>query len=298
MAKKYSLIRGRALRVTRLDGCGNPVPGPDSVVATKGFISVGLTANTEEGEAISVTNANGDICISDTPAPKFTGYGVEVSLCGVDPNLVNLMTNQPLVYDGSATPEAVGFRVNSKVDLDDSGFSIEMWSGVPAAVCEPGQSQQFGYFLLPFLKGGVLGDLTIENGPVNFSITGAQTKDGSSWGVGPYNVVTDEDGDASPLLEPIDPNDHLHVQLTNVAPPVTENAPTALGVPATGVTAGIPGAAVPANSYFPADFAELDASTLAPSVTTAWTNNQYIRLRDGSTAHWAGTTAKWEVGPA
>lgn len=294
--KQFSLIRGRALRVTRLDGCGNPQPGPDSVVSSKGFISVGLTANTEEGEAISVTNANGDICISDTPAPKFTGYGVEINLCGVDPNLVNLLTNQPLVYDGSLDPIAIGFRVNSKVNLDESGFALELWSGVPAAACEPGQSQAFGYMLLPFIKGGVLGDLTVENGPVNFTVTGAQSKDGSSWGVGPYLVTLDGDGDASPLLEPIDANDHLHVQVTSVPPPIAEGGGTPLGVAATGATAGIPGTSTPANSYLPANFAELDDSAITASPTTAWTNNQYISLRDGTSAHWSGTD--WEVGPA
>lgn len=296
MAKQFSLIRGRALRVTRLDGCGNPVPGSDSVVSTKGFISVGMTSNTEEGEAISVTNANGDICISDTPAPKFTGYGLEITLCGVDPNLVNLLTGQPLVYDGATIPEAIGFRVNSGIDLDDSGFAIELWSGVPATVCEPGQTQAFGYLLIPFIKGGVLGDLTVENGPVNFSVTGAQSKDGSSWGVGPYDVTLDGTGQPSPLLEPIDPRDHLHVQVTNVAPPTAEGGPSPLGSAAVGATAGTPGVATPAGSYFPANFEALDAGTLTASPTTAWTAGQYITLGDGSTAHWNATD--WVEGPA
>ena len=138
MTKCFSLIRGRAMRVTKLDGCGSPILGPDSVVVSKGFIAVGFEANTEEGEEISIPNANGDICISDIPAPKLTGYELEISLCGVDPNLVNLLTGQPLVYDDQATPEAVGFRVNTGVDLDASGFALELWSGVPAAACEPG----------------------------------------------------------------------------------------------------------------------------------------------------------------
>jgi hypothetical protein len=293
----YALIRGRALRVTRLDGCGNPVTGPDSVVATKGFISVGLTANTEEGEAISVPNANGDICISDTPPPKFTGYGVEVNLCGVNPNLVNLLTGQPLVYDAeTVNPAVIGFRVNSKVNLDDSGFALEMWSGVPAAACEPGTGQQYGYLLLPFVKGGVLGDLTVENGPVNFIVTGAQTKDGSGWGVGPYNVTLDASDQEAPLTEPITVGDHLHVQLTSVPPPNTDGDVEALGVEATTGVAGIPGTYTPANSYGRASVAELIADPLIASPNTAWTTGQYITNRDGSKAHWNATA--WVAGPA
>lgn len=292
----YSLIRGRALRATRLDGCGNPVPGPDAVVVTKGFISVGLTSNTETGEAISVTNANGDICISDTPAPKVTGFGVEVTLCGVDPNLVNLLTGQPLVYDGAVDPEAIGFRINTAISLDDSGFALELWSGVPAAACVPGQGQNYGYLLLPFVKGGVLGDLTVENGPVNFVVTGAQTKDGSGWGVGPYDVTLDGDGDPSPLLEAIDSRDHLHVQITAVPPPDVSDEPIALGVPATGAAAGIPGTLTPSGSYGRASMADLLATPLTASPGTAWTTGQYISNRDGTKAHWNATI--WVAGPA
>lgn len=293
---QFSLIRGRALRVTRLDGCGNPVPGPDSVVVTKGFISVGLTSNTEAGEAISVTNANGDVCISDTPPPKFVNFGIVITLCGVDPNLVNLLTGQPIVYDGATTPEAVGFRVNSGIDLDSSGFAIEMWSGVPADTCVPGQGQNYGYMLLPFVKGGVLGDLTIENGPVNFTVTGAQSKDGAAWGVGPWDVVLDGQGQESPLLEPMDSKDHLNVQVTNVAPPTPTDGATALGVEATGVAAGRPGTLTPPNSYSRADFTELTAEPLVASPLTAWTTGQYVPLRDGSRAHWDGDS--WVAGAA
>lgn len=293
MTKCFSLIRGRAMRVTRLDGCGAPVPGPDSVVSSDGFISVGLTAQTEEGEAISVTNAAGRVCISDTPAPKFTGYGLEIALCGVDPNLVNLFTGQPLVLDPDG--EAIGFRVSSAIDLDDSGFALELWSGVPAAACEPGAGQTYGYMLIPFVKGGILGDYTVENGPVNFTITGANSKDGSAWGVGPYNVTNDENGDAGPLLEAIGIKDHLHVQLTSVPPPEPGCGAVALGTPATGATAGIPATLTPANSYAPADLTDA-ATGFTASPLTAWTTGQYVTLLDGTQAHWDG--AAWVAGVA
>src|SRR5690348_1604252 len=106
----FSLVRGRAIRVTKLDGCGRVTPGPNSVIASEGFISVGLTANTEAGTAISVTNAAGNVCILDEPQPKFTGYTVEVAFCGVDPELVSMMTGNPTVLDANGDL-AVGFRV-------------------------------------------------------------------------------------------------------------------------------------------------------------------------------------------
>jgi hypothetical protein len=291
----FSLIRGRVLRATKVDSCGAPVLGATSKVVSKGFISVQFTANTEEGEAISVTNANGDICVQDTPAPRFVNYALEIAFCGVDPNLINLMTGNPLVYDGSVTPEAVGFRVNSGLDLDAQGFALELWSSVPAAACVDGQAS-YGYFLSPFVKGGIIGDFTIENAAVNFTLTGATTRDGSGWGVGPYDVV-DDAGTPSPLLTAIDDKDHLHVQITTIAPPVDECGATEVGVEATGATAGIPATLTPSNSYPPADFAALLADPLTATPGTAWTTGQYVELGDGSHAHWDGS-APWVAGDA
>lgn len=290
----FSLVRGRAIRVTRLSGCGDPVLGPDSVVTSEGFISVGLTANQETGESISVTNAAGKVCILDEPAPKFVNYSVDVSFCGVNPELIGLMTGQPVRLSADGT-EIVGFRVNSKVKVDKTGFALEMWSSVPTEECDDSGEQSYGYMLLPFLKGGTLGDFTVENGAVNFSMTGARSKDNPGWGAGPYDVVRDEDGAAGPLNEPVVVGDHLIVELTTVAPPDTDDdSGAALGVAAAGVTAGSPGTYTPGNSYGPANLTELQASSLGSG--SAWTTGQYVTLRDGSTAHWTGTA--WAAGAA
>lgn len=290
-SKTFSLVRGRRIRVTKTDACGDPVLGPTSVVTSEGFISVGLTANQEEGETISVTNAAGNVCILDEPSPKFLNYGVEVAFCGVNPDLIHLMTGQPLVMNAAGT-EAVGFGVDTTVDLALQGFALEMWSNVPAGICDGNTGVSYGYFLLPFVKGGVLGDFTIENAAINFTLTGATTKDGNEWGVGPYDVTRDETGVAGPLNEAIPATRHLHMELVTVAPPEAVEGATALGEPATSATAGTPGTYVPANSYGPEDLA--DAVTLTADPATDWTTGQYITLRDGSNANWNGTA--WVAG--
>jgi hypothetical protein len=222
--KCFSLVRGRSMRVTRLDGCGTVVPGTDASVVSDGFITVSLTAQTDEGTTISVTNAAGDICILDEPCPKFTGYEISVEFCSVNPALYEIMTGQMPVFDAAAAPgpNAVGFRMNSGIDACDSGFALEVWSQVPTAICEPGSGVNYGYFLVPFVKGGVISDFTIGNDAVNFTLSGAKSKDGSNWDVGPYDVVKDSLDAASPLLVPIDSKDHLHMQLTTVPPPDPE----------------------------------------------------------------------------
>jgi hypothetical protein len=290
----FSLVRGRALRVTKLDGCGRVLPGSRAQVTTEGFISVGLTANTEEGETISVTNAAGKVCILDEPSPSFTGYSIEVAFCGVDPELFSLMTGQNVVLNADGT-DAIGFRMNSGVSLAGSGFALEMWSNVPVAACDASGGASYGYFLIPFVQGGVLGDFTVENGAINFTLSGATSKDGNEWGVGTADVVRDDTGTPSPLLEALDSKDHLHMQLTTVPPPTVTCGAVALGTPATGATAGSPATLTPANSYPPADLTDAQTGFTA-TPTTAWTTGQYAVLEDGTEVHWDGTA--WVEGRA
>lgn len=215
MTECFSMIRGRALRATRLDECGAPYEEEEAyAIATDGFISVELVAETEEADEWSISNQNGDVLIADQSAPTILGYQVAVHLCGVNPDLISLLTGQPVVLDGNDI--SVGFRANTEVEAVN--FALELWSDVPAALCVDGQ-KTYGYLLLPYITSGTVGDFSVENAAVNFSITGGRTKVGSKWGRGPYYVTIGGDGNLSQLATPIDPEDHLHVQMTRVAPP-------------------------------------------------------------------------------
>jgi hypothetical protein len=294
-SKCFSLVRGRALRATKLDACGAKSLGPKSTVNTDGFISVAFTANTDEGETISQANAAGRICILDEPAPLFLGYTVEIQFCGVNPDLYGLMTGQPVVFDDQATPQGVGFQVNDNVNIDGQGFALELWSNVPGAVCAGGVTQ-YGYLLIPFLKGGIIGDFTVENAAVNFTLSGAKSRTGNAWGVGPYNVIKTAAGAASPLLVALPTTNHLHMQLTTLAPPTAVCGATALGTLATGYTAGIPATPTPANSYSHNTLAALIAAAPTKTPATLWTTGQHVLLQDGTHAYWNATT--WIAGDA
>lgn len=287
-----SLIRGRVMRVTKLDACGAKILGPDSVVVTDGFVSIQMSAQTTTGNTITVTKANGIDCVSDVPAPKFTGYQVQAAFCGVEPVLFSMMTGQAVVYAGDGTTP-VGIEESSDVDLDGFAFAIEVWSSVPIGACDDGE-QQYGYFLLPFVKGGVFTDSTIQNDAVDFGIQNALTKDGQGWGVGPYDVVLDDTDTPGPLNVALATNAHRHLELTTVAPPASADGAQALGVPATSAVAGIPGHYAPTNSYGRANLAAMTGLTASPS--SAWTTGQYVTMRDGNKAHWNSTT--WIAGPA
>lgn len=219
--KCASFLRGRRMRVTRLDACGRPIYGPESVVSTKGFISIAYTAVTDEGEEINVPNASGETCIREPATPKFLGYTVEVTFCQVDPDLFAMMTGQRVLED--ANGDVVGFSMDTAVNAADSAFSLEAWAGSPATGgCAEGAEGNFGYILLPFLQGGIVGDFTLENAEVTFTVSGAATKDGNAWGVGPYDVVNGIGGTPQPLFEAVKTTEHLILLLTGVAPPEAE----------------------------------------------------------------------------
>jgi IPT/TIG domain len=224
----FPLVRGRTMRVTKVGGCCEPLAGDDNMVVTDGFVSVALTSNITEPEEIVVTNANGQTCVRDPGCPEFNGYGVELTFCDVSPCLFAIVTGQPAVlnHDG----DVVGFRMNSDVNICGQGFALEVWMGVPGVACT-GEEGAFGYLLLPCLQSGVIGDFTIENAAVTFTVTGASTRDGNGWGVGPYNdVVTDGSGNPASLPEALDTNDHLYVAFTTQAPPEPTDGCAALVV--------------------------------------------------------------------
>lgn len=304
----FPLVGGSVMRVTRLDGCGRPdATDPNcQQVTSDGFVSIEVTANIEEGDAISVTNAAGKVCVSQTPCPTLTGYSVNMTFCNVDPDLFAMTTGQKSVLD-PATGDGIGFRVNTGESGCDRGFALEVWSAVPGVTCPVDDQgnpiedaeKPSGYILFPFLQGGVFGDFTIENDAVSFVVQGATTKDGSGWGVGPYDVTLDDAAEAGPLSTPIGAKDHMHVQVTYVAPPSPDCGCNPLNVvAATGATAGSPGTWTPASSDPPDSLSALQGATppITASPTTAWTAGQSVELDNGSDAHWDGDS--WAAGVA
>jgi hypothetical protein len=254
------------MRVTKVDGCCAPLAGEDNMVVTDGFVSVALTSNITEPEEIVVTNANGQTCVRDPGQAEFNGYGVEITFCEVSPCLFSIVTGQPSYLDADGA--VAGFRMNSDVNLAGEGFALEVWMGVPGVACT-GEGGAFGYLLLPCLQGGVVGDFTIENAAVTFTITGASTKDGNGWGVGPYDVVAGAGGGAAePLADALDPNDHLLVTFTTVEPPeptdgcaeLVVNIPPAIAsvTPNTGPAAGGTSVTISGSNFTGATAVEFD----------------------------------------
>lgn len=213
----FQPIRGKRIRATRLDECGNAPSGgtPESQVTTDGFISVSLTSEVESGVEIVTRKADGSLCVNDRGPDSFKRFTVGIGFCGVDPGLFDLVTNAVGYNDWNGDVNGIVVPEGTV----DTKFALELWTGLTGAACPTGVEEASGYMLLPFVNAGVLGDLEINGeNSIDFTMTGAFTMGGNTWGTGPYEVM-DNAGSADVLPSPLDPSDHLLLTQTGISPP-------------------------------------------------------------------------------
>ena len=224
----WSSVRGKRMRVTRLDECGAPVIGACSTVVSGGFISVQYSQELQDAQEISVLNANSELCIEDPGNSQLKWITAEIAFCGVDPDIAEIITGADKVVNSAS--KSSGIRVQSGLVL--SQFALEVWTDIPNQVCSTTDPRAYGYFLLPFVTQGNLADMTIENDALTFTVSNARTKGGSGWDIGPYDVVETAVPPAvsvpGPLLTPIGPTDHMHIDRVTIAPPAVTDGCVAL----------------------------------------------------------------------
>lgn len=207
------------MRLTRLDDCCAPLPAatPCASLVTKGFVSVAYSPEISEAEDIELKNAGDEICVTDPGCDSVKWMNVELNFCQVDPDIFTFTTGAPLVLDYAGN--SVGNRIR-KGNYCSINFGLELWTDIPSDACGPDAAgASYGYFLLPCVGAGIIGDFTIENDALTMQIN-AKARAGSGWGVGPYDVdQINIAGDAGPLLTPIGPDDLMDMHVTTIAPP-------------------------------------------------------------------------------
>lgn len=215
----FPFAQGRRLRVTKLDRCGNPqVEDACAQVVSKGFVQVSVSSNTITGTSIQPLNAGGELCYRLQSPDVFTGHNLSIEFCEVDPSLMGLVTLSNQVTDWN--DDIVGFQ--TVAGSHPAGYALEVWMGVPGVEC-PEESDfevdSLGYVLFPFIIPGALGDFTIGNDAINFTVAG-YTRENLNWGQGPYDVVAqDALNTPGPLIEEIGAGVHAHLQWTSVPAP-------------------------------------------------------------------------------
>lgn len=209
------------IRVTKLNSCGQVVTGSCSQVVSDGIISIEMTKNYEDREEFFVKNGDGAFCVRETNPPILKWIDLVITLCNVDPDIVNLVAAEPLYTDDSSGAVKIGWST-AEGSAANVNFALEGWTRLSGtgALCSGGT--QYGYVLFPWVVEGTIGDMTLENGVVNFTVN-ARTHGDSLWGVGPYNVdysdATPGGTTPIPMLTPILSNQHHRMFITRLAPP-------------------------------------------------------------------------------
>jgi len=211
------------VRATLLNSCGQVVTGSCSKVVTDGIISIEMTKQYEDRQEFFVKNGDGNFCVKETNPPILKWINLVVTFCNVDPELVNIMTAEPLVSDDAASPRRTGFSTQEGTAAA-ANFALEGWTRITNAGVSCTGGQEYGYVLFPWVIEGTVGDMTFQNDTVSF-VLNARTRSNSLWNLGPYNVDYSDNPAGStnpiPLLTPILSTQHHRMFLTRLAPPTS-----------------------------------------------------------------------------
>ncbi len=226
----YTPFKLPRVRATLLTSCGLPQTGSCSTVVSDGIISVEMTKEYEERQEFFVKNGDGVFCVKESNAPILKWINLVLTFCNVDPELVNIMSAEPLVADNAASPRNTGFSTQEG-SAANANFALEGWTRISNAGVSCTGGQEFGYVIFPWIVEGTVGDMTFQNDTVSF-ILNARTRSASLWGTGPYFVDYSDNpaGSTTPiaLLTPIGSTQHHRMFLTRLAPPTASCGCSAL----------------------------------------------------------------------
>lgn len=180
-----SAAQGTVLRLVKLDICGNPVTGASSaVVVTKGYISVAPEPQYEDGDVIRQKTASGELCTNVVGPNAYANSNLDINMCVLDPDAMVLMTGGRLLGTGSPV---TGTGIAQGYNNADAHVSVETW--MPAAgraACDPITGlKRYIYFAWMHTFNYKVNSWTIENGPLELSVSGMTTYPSPLWGRGP-----------------------------------------------------------------------------------------------------------------
>lgn len=177
-------IKGKTVRLTRLDSCGNVVEGSCSTLVSDCFVNVTLTGEYEAGDEYIQKSAWGELCVNDKDPDVLKRVNVSIQFAEINPDALDIITDaNPVIASGNTIGASYGTAAN------DEAFALEVWTKRTGVDCTTGGSQEWGYFVVPFVRNGkVDGDITIANSVLTMTFMGEGYPAPASWGTGPYTA--------------------------------------------------------------------------------------------------------------
>lgn len=173
-------IKGKVVRLTRLDECGNPVEGSCTTLVSECFVSVTLSPEFEAGTEFVQKSAWGTLCINDKDPDVLKRYNTQIVFAEINPDALDIIAGaEPVVVSGDTIGATVG------PELNEQAFALEVWTKRTGADCVAGDPE-WGYFVLPFIRNGKIdGDITIENNALTLQVMGEAFAT-TTWDNSPY----------------------------------------------------------------------------------------------------------------
>lgn len=203
--KVLKSIKGRVVRITRLNECGAVVVGSCSTVVSECFVSVTLSPEIEAGDEYLLKSAWGDLCVNDKDPDRVKWLNVSIDFAEINPDILDIIANMTPIINVDTIGSTLGPNTNT------DGFALEVWTKRTGATCST-VAPEWGYFVVPFVRNGRLdGDITIENGTLTTSVIGQAFGAPATWGLDPYS--------GNPLGVTFPVGDYMGMSVTTVQPP-------------------------------------------------------------------------------
>jgi hypothetical protein len=203
-------IKGKTVRLTRLDECGLIAEGSCTTLVSDCFVSVTMTGEYEAGDEFIQKNAWGELCINDKDGDVLKRVSVAIQFAELNPDALDIIAQANPVISGYDT---IGASFGT--ELNQSSFALEVWTKRTGQDCAP-EGVEWGYFLVPFIKNGKIdGDITIENGVLTVTLMGDAFPATANWGDGPYSP--------NAFIETFPTGDIFGMVVTTVQPPSDTN---------------------------------------------------------------------------
>lgn len=174
-------IQGTRIRIIRLDTCGVPATGAGAQVVTDGFVQVAVSQDYEDGTSYELRNAQGNFCVNEQAPDQFRRSNLDIQLCAVDPDVVNIITGAIVITTGAPVTGTGFWVLEGGVN---NHFSLEVWQSIAGQQCV-GSTARYAYWVWPNLYGGRFNDFTIEDGVLEWTLSAKTAPANSSWGTGP-----------------------------------------------------------------------------------------------------------------
>ena len=204
-------VKGKVVRLTRLDECGAVVVGSCTTVVSECFISVTYSDEIEAGDEFYVKNAWGAACINEKDPDLTKWVNVSIQFAELNPDALDILTGaDPIIDSGNV------IGVSTDGTQNYSTFALEVWTKNTNPTNCTALNPEWGYFVLPFVRNGRIdGDLVIENNAMSVTVIGQAFGAPATWDETPY--------DTNPLMVPFPTGAQRAMVVTTVQPPADTN---------------------------------------------------------------------------